>query len=1134
MASRIIQFLALIFIFSLSKSAYSQIIWNETFEIPEKGFWADSIGKIYSDLSGINWSINIENCNLLSENDYAKTVSTSGGRFEVLDTQGEVVWTSHEINIRPFYAVNISLEASETGSGSVANKKYIKAYYILDKSEPVAFEPVNSAEGDWGFQLMKHKSIKGETLTIVVKMNSSYANDKVFIDNVIVEAVDQQKLEPSIIKITDAPVFKFSDDTVQVSAAVFNLNDEIIPDPGFTLSFAGSFIQSSYVYNENGFHTWQLLPDDKGKVEFNISDSKGKLTEADSSVYIFTQSEIIVADDFEETIPMHWDEGLHWEISNENPITGDQSIKHIEQPEGGMSEFIYTGETFKLNEKDFLFSFTLSNSDWDPSGSNAFYFMLYSNNNEGLKQGYAIGVNATGTSDLVSLWSVENGSPETILAETNFDWDPSQTVDISILRTAVGHWIINAANGVTDQSETATAYNSEIVTIEEMSLIFKYTLTRSGNLWFDNFLIAGSNIPPFIESIKPREKNSFVVEFNEAIITNNLNTSNFELSDRDGKLFEIQSVEILDSQRIKIEAEHNNDTLLILTALSIMDIEGAETKKTTFTFENVLEAGMHDIIFSEIMADVNPEPAGLPPEKYIEIYNRSIKNIQLKNWILYVRDRGWTITSKIIAPGQYVVLCGSEFADGFGNKDKLLVFQRFPDMLVGGTYLSISKRNMETVDEIHYSDQWYGDPEKRSGGFSLERIDINRLCNHRSNWTASNAPEGGTPGKTNSVKAENPDTEAPMLIAATASSLTEIDVLFSEPIDTTSANDKLNYNIEGINIRTVEYSYNSLNVKLKLANSLLPNTDYRFTVRNIFDECGNTLDIASTSFAYHEINENNILINEVLFNPYTGGTEFVELYNNTGFTIDLAKLKFASRGSEFQLRAVYDVSKQPHPFPPGSYMAFTQDFNGLEMFYDIPYPGNIFEVEKLPAYYNTSGNVVVLNDSLDVIDEFAYNEEMHSKWISDPKGVSLERLSINKASNLATNWHSASTLAAYATPGYANSQTETSENNKPLIELESDVISPNGDGYNDELIITFKLNKPGYVINLHVFNAHGKEVKQLSNNELIGHMNQLIFDGRDKSGNLLPMGTYILMADLMHVEEKREIIRKLFHITDKK
>src|SRR5690606_5523746 len=138
-----------------------------------------------SDFSGIaTWNIGFDEneINLADADDYAKTVSTSGGRFEVRDIDGEIVWYSKRIDISGFEKVDVELTASETGSGANTETKYLKAFYRLDDGEELPFTENSENAGDWGSVQVVGKGLEGSSLQIVCYLSNHYANDKVILD----------------------------------------------------------------------------------------------------------------------------------------------------------------------------------------------------------------------------------------------------------------------------------------------------------------------------------------------------------------------------------------------------------------------------------------------------------------------------------------------------------------------------------------------------------------------------------------------------------------------------------------------------------------------------------------------------------------------------------------------------------------------------------------------------------------------------------------------------------------------------------------------------------------------------------------------------------------------------------------
>ncbi|TNF43533.1 MAG: lamin tail domain-containing protein, partial [Bacteroidetes bacterium] len=179
-----------------NSAVQAQEIWRESFPIPNKGIWGGENITILSDFSGItNWSLEYERVKLQDAGDYAKTVTTSGGRFEVVDITGEVVWRSEKIEIDEYIKVEVKLTASETGSNTNTTLKYLKAFYRLNDEAEIPFETNAENLGNWGSAFAEQKGLVGEKLQIVVRMANDYSADKVILDEVIVIA-EEKPLEP--------------------------------------------------------------------------------------------------------------------------------------------------------------------------------------------------------------------------------------------------------------------------------------------------------------------------------------------------------------------------------------------------------------------------------------------------------------------------------------------------------------------------------------------------------------------------------------------------------------------------------------------------------------------------------------------------------------------------------------------------------------------------------------------------------------------------------------------------------------------------------------------------------------------------------------------------------------------------
>ncbi len=523
----------------------------------------------------------------------------------------------------------------------------------------------------------------------------------------------------------------------------------------------------------------------------------------------------------------------------------------------------------------------------------------------------------------------------------------------------------------------------------------------------------------------------------------------------------------------------------------------------------------YDVVINEIMSDPNP-PVNLPPVEYIELYNTLGIPVRTNNWELRINQVGKKLKDNWIEPGGYFLLCATAAVDSlmqYGNVSNVPGFQ---GLLNKGALIEILDAEGNIIDRISYNDTWYGEIDKRRGGWSLERIDPGRHCNQPGNWKASTHANGGTPGGENSVYYKNTDETAPVVNWAIAVSEAEVELVFSEPVDTIVMNDIYNYSItESGNPSNIEIA-SAEKITLHFLEPFEINKIYTLQINILVDECGNQLSQQQYEVQWNSIGEGDVVINEVLFNPLPGGEDFVEIYNNSGKRIDLSRLFLANRNKEQELNQVFSFTEKRRLLFPEEFLVLTRDTNSVIPWYSIQCPDCFLQMERIPSYPNSEGNVVLLNEEMKVIDEFFYNDKMHSSFLAETKGVSLERKFISKPANSRNNWYSASGDAGYATPGYKNSQVGQETHGKPVITFEPDAFSPNHDGYNDVYIICYQVAKSGFVANISIFDAVGRFVQHLCKNEILGTSGEFLWNGADATGKRHPLGVYIVVVELFN------------------
>lgn len=275
-----------------------------------------------------------------------------------------------------------------------------------------------------------------------------------------------------------------------------------------------------------------------------------------------------------------------------------------------------------------------------------------------------------------------------------------------------------------------------------------------------------------------------------------------------------------------------------------------------------------------------------------------------------------------------------------------------------------------------------------------------------------------------------------------------------------------------------------------------------------------------------EIFAGEILINEILSNPKPDGVDFVELYNHSEKTFDLQMLYLANVNSSEQIAAHRQVASRYTLFYPYTYIVLTTAPDVVKQHYPNAVDHAFVPMASLPAFPNAEGGAVILSDDR-VIDSLRYTASMHSNFIVDPKGVSLEREVFHLPTNAIGNFRSASTVVGGATPGYQNSRVSPYEQQEnESVYLSSRTFSPDNDGFEDVLEINYRFDNSGMMANVEIYNDQGVLVRRLVRNQSLATEGVIEWDGTGDGGRTMPIGIYVVVIEVYHAEGIRRQYRK--------
>lgn len=579
---------------------------------------------------------------------------------------------------------------------------------------------------------------------------------------------------------------------------------------------------------------------------------------------------------------------------------------------------------------------------------------------------------------------------------------------------------------------------------------------------------------------------------------------------------------------LSFRREFESDKDFTLSIANLADPCGNVMNDTSLSFL-YHKTTLYELVITEIMA--TPEPsAGLPEYEWVEIYNRSSFDIFLNGFSLGVGNKKYKVESGFVKAGGYALLAKSTVADSlsaFGNVAKV---SKMP-ALSQSAVLTIFNPNDEPICSTTYKSNWYADDLKASGGYSLERIDFDNTDESIANWVQTESAVGGTPCTQNSVYKENADTVAPQLLYVVPESESTLLLVFSEPIDIDVDNIGIEPNVGSVS--SVNISSSTLStVVATLSQDIAEGVAYTLTIDStVTDIVGNAIADRQAVFGLPENAQiGDIVINEILFNPFAGGCDFVELYNRSERAINIDNFLIANN-VDGNIKNPKRIDAPGFILMPHDYVAIATDIDNIATNYKC---GNLYKVTALPAMPDDEGSAVLLDTLGNVFDGVSYSSKMHFALLKDLNGVSLERIDFEQPADNRGNWHSASEYVGWATPGLQNSaykpiETESDQS----VSLNNEVFSPDNDGFEDQLEIAYNFDEAGYVANVTIFNAKGLKMRTLTNNELLGTSGFWAWDGLDDNNKRVPTGIYVIYCEIFNLEGNVTKVKKVCVVSTK-
>jgi hypothetical protein len=619
--------------------------------------------------------------------------------------------------------------------------------------------------------------------------------------------------------------------------------------------------------------------------------------------------------------------------------------------------------------------------------------------------------------------------------------------------------------------------------------------------------------PPRLLELRTPDSRTIVLQFDRSIDRQTIRPGQISLTSN----ITVDSVQALSAADflVHLDGTMANATEYILSMNPVTDVFGIPLHPPyhTFIYYQIVDAVYRDVVVNEIL--YRPLEGVVP--RFIEVVNRSAKNINLSGWTIGRSSATAKIPDApdlILLPGELAV-----FSAGPGLPDippsvtqitlNLPGFSRFGDSVY------LKDRNELLIDTLSYQPSWGGD----SDGRSLERADPDAASNDPVNWKTH--PSGHSAGDGN-INHE-PDLTPPQVVKAAALSPGTAEILFSEFLDT-SFPPAISAGNRSAMIQDFDpFRSNRITITMPPETS---DQETMIEIHEAVDVAGNSAGLLDLPLA-HIPGTGDLVINEIMYQPlqnryssFPDQSQFVEFFNRSEKTVSLAGIHLHDEADKHgQVRSIEPAGSETAWIRPGDYGLIYADTaayyeeTSLSRFFRLDYAPVWLQTRRSTLNLTSGGRAVYLSGQNGLVfDSINYQPGWHNPNLPDTRGISLERIHPAGPSDDARNW-SSNVLPDGGTPGAPNSilqLPETDESNR-LLAVSPNPFSPDGDGFDDHLFISYRLDSPDYLVSVHIYDRYGRVVRRLADRERAGFEGHFIWDGLNNNGLYGRIGIYIIL-----------------------
>ncbi len=268
--------------------------------------------------------------------------------------------------------------------------------------------------------------------------------------------------------------------------------------------------------------------------------------------------------------------------------------------------------------------------------------------------------------------------------------------------------------------------------------------------------------------------------------------------------------------------------------------------------------------------------------------------------------------------------------------------------------------------------------------------------------------------------------------------------------------------------------------------------------------------INSISAAVH-YQRNDLIVNEIMAAPLTNQPEYIELYNPTSQNINIVGWLLSETGGSTSMADTCSAV-----IKPGMYAVIAADTNIYNAFPYLRTPDSTQKVFIAGSLgLNNDADLVKIADVFrTMIDSVYYSDNWYNPNLPG-SGRSLEKINPMLNGNDGKSWSSC-TNPNGGSPGLKNSIFTNQNISTGEITVSPNPFSPDGDGYEDFTIISYKLKNAVSQVRMKIFDVKGRLIKTILNNQASGPEGQIVYNGLDDENRKLRLGIYIIFLESLN------------------